>query len=154
MAGPFHCDQPSAGYFRERSALRMGHDPVPVAMDHEHRAGERAGQVFRLLFVEACRELRGDQGVGRHLQAPANTVLNLLGGVRLVEAVGEEELEEAPMILQPVVAVPLEPAVIVRPRLIEPRQDGSSQGIVRCEAHARSDEHGAQDAIRMFGREQ
>ena len=132
----------------------MGHDPIAVAMNHEHRAGEGAGQVSCLLFVETCCDLRGDQGFGRHLQAPANTVLDLFGGVGFVEAVGEEELEEALMIVQPVVAVPLEPAVIVRPRLIEPRQDRSSQGFVGCEPHARSDERGAQNAIRMFGREQ
>src|SRR6059058_1389102 len=145
MAGAFHRYQLSTSYLSERSPLRMRHDPVSVAMDHEYRAGEGAGQIFCLLFVEACCDLCGDQGFGRHLQAPADTVLDLLGGVGFVEAVGEEKLEEAPMILQPVVTVPLEPAVIVRPRLIEPRQDGGSQGIVRCEPNTRSDERGAQD---------
>jgi len=45
----------------------------------------------------------GDQHLGRGLEAPCHAVLDVLGRVRLGQHVAEEELDEAAIVLAPVV---------------------------------------------------
>ena len=60
-------------------------------------------------LARACRR---DQRLGRRLEPPADAVLDRLRRVRLREHLREEELEEAAVVAQPVVAVVLRPALV------------------------------------------
>ena len=81
-----------------------------------------------LLVLEPGCELGRDERLGVGLEAPADAVLALLGGVRLGEALREEELEEVLVVLEPVVAVPLPPADVLVARLAELRSPPSGAG--------------------------
>jgi hypothetical protein len=64
------------------------------------------------LLVELIAGFGGNECLRRCVQAPADAVLGGLGRVRFGEHLGEEELEEAAVVAQPVVAVVLRPALI------------------------------------------
>ena len=97
-------------------------DGVVAAVDDEHRAVDARQELAHALLVRQPRcELRRDQRLGVRLQAPADRVLARLRRVGLGEALREEELEELLVVLEPVVAVPLPPAVVVVARLAELR---------------------------------
>ena len=93
-----------------------GSEQIRVAVDDHQRArhAPRAGR--RSPRGSSSSESRGVctsvSGVG--LQAPLDRVLERLGAVRLREALLEEELEEALVVLLPVVAVGLRPALVGR----------------------------------------
>ena len=87
-------------------------DRVVGALDHEHRAADAAAELAHGLLVEASPPLRRDERLGRRLEAPADAVLDRLRRVRLGEHLREEELEEAAVVAQPVVAVVLRPALV------------------------------------------
>src|SRR6202008_4084423 len=57
--------------------------------------------------------------LGRGVERPADRVFDGLGGVRLVEALGEEELEETEGGALPVEAVVLSPLLVGVERLVE-----------------------------------
>ena len=103
------------------STLRERPDQVAVAVDHEHRAAGRA----RTSRAKSSPRGHADpargvgQRLGRRLERPADAVLDLLGRVRLVEALGEEELEEVGVVPLPVVAVVLRPPLVGVERLVE-----------------------------------
>jgi hypothetical protein len=56
---------------------------------------------------------------GAGLHGPADAVLDLRGGVRLGEHLGEEELDEAGVVAPPVVTVELGPAFVAVEHLVE-----------------------------------
>ena len=58
------------------------------------------------------RRLRRDERLRRRLEPPADAVLDRLRRVRLREHLREEELEEAAVVAEPVVAVVLRPAFV------------------------------------------
>ena len=110
----------AADQLRERGAGVVGADGVVAAVDDEHRAVDAGEQLAHALLVREPRcELGRDQRLGVGLEAPSRRVLALLGRVRLGEDLREEELEEVLVVLEPVVAVPLLPAVVVVARLAE-----------------------------------
>src|SRR5947209_4547226 len=74
------------------------------------------------IAVETRCLLRRDERFGRRLEAPGDAVLDLLRGVRLGEDLREEELQEVEVVLQPVVAVVLRPALVRVKRLLERTQ--------------------------------
>ena len=87
-------------------------------MDHEHRTANLVRELAHgRLVSEARRDLRGDQRLRVGIKSPAARVLALLGGVRLVEHLRKEELEEILVVLQPVIAVPLLPVLVGVARL-------------------------------------
>ena len=116
-----------------------------------HRTRRQRARVASL--VEPVAERRRDQRLRRRLEAPAHAVLDRLGRVRLVEHLREEELEEAAVVAQPVVAVVLRPALVGVELLVpaggstRPRP-GSPSGTAGQMKTARS------TRSRMLGREQ
>src|SRR5215208_5226869 len=102
----------AAGGLRERDPAPGAGDRVLGALDHQHRATHPPGQLESGLTVEVLGELRGYQRLGAGLEAPADAVLDRLRRMRLREHLREEELEEAAVVLQPVVAVVLRPALV------------------------------------------
>ena len=96
VAGAGHGHQRTAGPFGHSGADRVGYHPVVGAVQHEHRAADGAAQLASLLGRTAG--LRGevvDHDVGGGLQAPADRVLEPLGGVRVGEHRRVEERDEA-----------------------------------------------------------
>ena len=112
VAGAGHRHQAAAGGLRQRRALGVRADQVLVAVDHQHRAlhaGHRVLEGLEPAQRERRHRVRERLRVG--LQRPAHAVLDLLGRVRVVEHLGEEELQEAAVVLAPVVAVVHRPGV-------------------------------------------
>ena len=71
----------------------------------------------------------GDEAnLGARLEAPAHGVLGLLRRVGLGQAAREEELQEAAVVLEPVVAVELCPAFLGLQNLVETRRRHGSLG--------------------------
>ena len=98
----------------------MRPDQVAVAVDHERRAPDPRAHLAEVLVAwHADPADRVDQRLGRRLERPADAVLDLLGRVRLAEALGEEELEEPEVVPPPVVAVVLRPTLVGVERLVE-----------------------------------
>jgi hypothetical protein len=121
-------------------------------VDHEHRAGDPAAERSELLGVFQHPALVGQrQRLARRLEPPADTVLDLLGRVRLGEHLREEELEEVAVVLEPVVLVVLRPALVGLERLVERRLNARA---VHAERRGRRDEHRAVDPVGVLGGEQ
>ena len=120
MARPFEYRELAVRKLRESRTGGARAHRVVASVDHEHRAVD-AGQELTdgILVLQAGRKLRRDQRFGVRLEPPADRILALLRGVRLGEALREEELEEVLIVLEPVVAVPLPPAVVLGARLEE-----------------------------------
>ena len=111
-----------AGHLGERDPAARSGDASLGALDDE-----RGGSCTRAASSRASRRrsgppVRGDERLGRRLETPAHAVLDRLGRVRLGEHLREEELEEAAVVPQPVVAVVLRPA-LVGVELLVPRID-------------------------------
>ena len=142
----------AAGRLRERGALRVRPNRVGVAVDDEHRAAHTRAPLGER---DAARQLhpavRVDERLRRRLEPPAHAVLGLLRGVRLREALREEEFEEAAVIAQPVVDVVLGPVLLGVERFIE-RVD-AALGKRRGERNGRGDERCAGDALGVLVRE-
>ena len=120
VAGAFECHELAAGGRRERRTLRERPDLVPVAMNHERRAPDSCAHRAEVLVAwNADPADRVRQRLGRRLECPAGAVFDLLGRVRLVQALREEELEEGEVVPLPVVAVVLRPPLVGVERLIE-----------------------------------
>ena len=100
MPGVLERDQLASGRLREFATLRERADQV--ASPWITSVGQRTrAQVSRnrSLSGEPQPARRVRQRLGRRLQRPADAVLDLLGRVRFGEALGEEELEEAEVVL-------------------------------------------------------
>ena len=110
-----------------------------------HRRANSSGS------FELAAQVRERERLARRLEAPADAVLDLLRRVRLGEGLREEELEEVAVVLEPVVAVVLRPALVRLQRLVERRLHARP---VHAERRGRRDEHGAVDALGVLGGEQ
>jgi hypothetical protein len=89
-------------------------------VDDEHRAANAAAQRAGLLLARKRQRrllVREDERLGASVQAPPDTVLDVLRRVRLWKLLGEEELEEAAIVPTPVVDVALSPALVGVERL-------------------------------------
>jgi hypothetical protein len=94
--------------------------PIQLAMDDQHRAANPAAQRAGLLLPrkrQRCLLVREHQRLGTSVQDPPDTVLDLLGRVRLQKLLGEKELEEAAIVPTPVVDVAFRPALVGVQRL-------------------------------------
>src|SRR2546421_6230998 len=99
---------------------REGVEGILIAVDDKHRAAYAASEFLGSLFVHYERSiLVCDQHLWCCLKPPAHHVLDLLGGVRLGEDLGHEEFEKAPVVLEPVVAIVLGPALVGFQEIIE-----------------------------------
>jgi hypothetical protein len=93
---------------------------VELAVDDEHRAANAAAQRAGLLLARKRQRrllVREDERLGASVKAPLDTVLDVLGRVRLWNLLGEEELEEAAIVPTPVVDVAFRPALVGVERL-------------------------------------
>ena len=152
VPGALHRNERPAGHVRELLADDRGPDRVVGAVDDEHGTRNAPAQARELVaVVQLPPEVCQGQGLGRGLEAPAHAVLDLLGRVRLGEHLAEEELQEVAVVLEPVVAVVLAPAVVGLLRLVE-RLAGARE--VLGERRGRPDERRALHALRMLGSEQ
>jgi hypothetical protein len=141
----------AAGGLRELDPAAGTGDRVLGALDHEHRAADATGQLARAVTVEALGELRCDERLRARLEPPPDAVLYRLRRVRLREHSREEELEEAAVVPEPVVAVVLRPA-LVGVELLVPGEEPIGRTL--SQRHRRADEHGSLDPFRLLGRQQ
>ena len=126
-------------------------DPWITSVGHGTRApqAECLFAVVRPIRVHTRRTIV----CGSVLEAPPDRVLDLLGRVALGERLREEELENPPPIVKPVMTVPFRPAVqchrlvIERVRAFRVRRVGGYQQ-VRC------DQHQSRDPVRVLRGEQ
>jgi hypothetical protein len=105
-------DERSARLLSERDPSSRPGNGVLRPLDDEHGTPHAGAKLARLLFLHVDRQSRRDERFGGRLEAPAHAVLDLLRRVRLEKEPGEEELEEASVVLQPVVPVVLGPALV------------------------------------------
>jgi len=133
----------------ERLAARVRRDRVRVAVDDEHRAAHARAELPDPLLGERRRLLGRDERLRGRLEAPADSVLDLLRRVRLRHAPREEERQEAAVVAQPVVLVELRPPFVGLARLVEGVD--AVLRVRRGEWERRRDEDGAFDARRMLG---
>ena len=144
VAAALDGDQHAAGQLGHRRTDGQGSQPVVVPVDDQHRAADPAQDGLHLLPARRLgSQLGQDEGLGGRLQPPADHVLDLLGGVGLGEDLAGEELEEAPVVAQPVVAVELGPALVGVERLVErvgpPRVGRGDEGDARVDQHRAED---------------
>ncbi len=104
------------------------------------------------LVLEPGCQLRRDQRRCIRLEPPSDGVLVRLRGVRLGQALREEELEEVLVLLDPVVAVVLPPTVVRLAWLLE-RLGRPRPRHRRRQRESRSDERDLLDPLGMIGRE-
>ena len=93
-----------------------------------------------------------EQDLRRRVEPPRDRVLDLLGRVRLVEELREEELEKAAVVAQPVVAVVLRPAVVLLERRVEVVL-GAPRVRRRQERERRRDRDDPEHAVGVIGGE-
>ena len=92
-------DQVSAGCLRKRPALNVRTDQVTIAVDHECGAAHPcAGVSEQFLAGDSDSEDGVEDRLWCRLERPADAVLDLLGGVRFVEASPEEELQKTEVV--------------------------------------------------------
>ncbi len=147
-------DESPARQLGELGTGRMRPDRIVPAVDDEDGTAHARGQLASLVGVldTACA-LRRDEHLRRRLERPVHGVLDLLGRVRLGEHLREEELEEVGVMLEPVLAVVLQPS-LVRIELLVERDHGAASRRRRAERQRRSDEDHALDALGMVRREE
>ena len=120
VPGVLERHQRAVRHLRQRLPLRVRAHEIQIAVDHERGAGDaRARLAHRLARgqPEPARGVRQHLRVG--VERPRDAVLDLLGGMGLVDALREEELEEAAVVPAPVVAVVLRPPLVGVERLVE-----------------------------------
>jgi hypothetical protein len=104
-------DQVTAGQLRQTDAVLVGDDPVVGPVDDDHRTPHPRAQLLEPSQRHA-RGLGSNQRLAVGRGAPAQEVLDELGGVWLGHQLVEEELGEAPVVAQPRVPVVASPAVV------------------------------------------
>ena len=115
VPGAFEQDQPApelVGELRSPPGLGLG---VVGPVDHQHRAADpraERGHLPRFDDLGLPATEPGQDRLHVGVEGPADAVLDLLGGVRLGEAHGEEELEVAEPVAPPVAAGLLGPALV------------------------------------------
>ena len=115
VARPLEDDERAVRQLREPRTRCARPDVVVAAVDHEDRAVDPGQQRPHVrLVLQPGRQLGGDERRAVRLEPPADGVLVRLRRVRLGQALREEELEEVLVVLGPVVAVVLPPAVVRR----------------------------------------
>ena len=148
VPGTLERDQRPARQLGERGAGGMEPDRVVAAVHDQHRAADPGRELAHRSLVKPGRGHGRDQRLRRCLQAPANAVLDLLGRMRFGEHLGEEELQELPVVRQPVVPVELLPALVFIQLLGERRdRPGPRRGL--AEGHRGADEHQALHPFRV-----
>ena len=139
---------------RAAHPIRHGRTCVVAAVDHQDRTVDPGQQRPHVRLVpEPRRQLGRDERRGVRLEPPADGVLVRLRRVRLGQALREEELEEVLVVLDPVVAVELPPAVVRLARLLE-RPARARTRFGRGQRHGRSDEGDPLDPLGMLGRQE
>ena len=152
VPGALQRDERSTGDPRELGAHLERPDRVVGPVDHQHGARDALAEARELRrIVQLAAEIGERERLRRRLQAPPDAVLDLLGRVRLGEHLPEEELEEVAVVLEPVVAVVLGPALVGLERLVERRRD--ARGVLG-ERGGGGDEHRGRDPLGMLGGEQ
>ena len=151
MARALQQHEIAAGLLGERDPAAGPGNRVLRALDDQHRAANPAAQVARGLLVKAGTDLRRDERLSAGLQAPADAVFNRLGRVQLGEHLGEEELQEAAIIPQPVVEVVFRPALVGGQYFVP----GVARALFqrRGERHGRADEGRPGHSVRVPGRQ-
>ena len=139
----------AADQLGERQPRVVGANGVVLSVDHQGRAVDAGDELAHAVLVgEPGGELGRDRRLGVRLERLADRVLALLGGVGLVEHLGEEELEEVLVVRQPVVLVPLVPTLVgVESTLEHLLHPGARRR--RRERQGRRDEDHPGDALRM-----
>jgi hypothetical protein len=120
MPGALERDKRPAGQLGDGDGALARLAPVELAVDDEHWAVNAAAQRAGLLLARKRQRrllVREHERLGASVQAPLDTVLDLLCRVRLRKLLGEEELEEAAIVPTPVVDVALSPALVGVERL-------------------------------------
>jgi hypothetical protein len=148
------CRQLAGAKLRERGTAPMRPDLVVVTVDHEHGTADAPCDIGQRGARDPGSELAEDERVGIGLHAPADRVLDLLGRVRLVEALPEEVLEEARIVAPPVVAVVLRPTFVGRQLLLERREDRCPFRVHRPDRDSWCDEDHSRDALGVLRRQQ
>ena len=112
-------DEPAARELGHARAALGRHHLVRGALDHDDGAAHRAAQrLGRLPVRDALLAAGHGQDLRRGVEPPRDAVLERLRRVRLGQRLREEELEEAPEVLLPVLGVVLGPAAIAPRRLV------------------------------------
>ena len=152
VAGALERHELAAGGLRQCLALRERPDLVAVAVNHQGRAPyPRAHRAEILAAWHADPAGRVRQRLRRRLECPADAVFDLLGRMRLVDALGEEELEEPEVVPCPVVAVVLRPTLVGVERLVE--RVRVALGVARGQPNRRTDVNDPVDTLGMVGGE-
>ena len=148
MARPLQRHQVPADSAGQGRALSVGPDQVHVPMDDERGAPHPGQELLETLYAEPRQGLGG---VGQHLrcrpEAPAHAVFDRFGGMGLVEALREKELQETGIVKQPEVAVVLRPALVGLVALVE--AVAPPFGAVGDEPHRRGDVDELVDSARV-----
>ncbi|MGA8635767.1 MAG: hypothetical protein WB805_13055, partial [Candidatus Dormiibacterota bacterium] len=121
MPRTLEADEGRAHELGENSSGLMGTDGVVGSMNDERRTLDASDQVAEQRLVELRTRGRGDERFRRCLLPPSHGILDLFGRVRIREHMRHEEVEEALVVLQPVVPVELEPSLVWRTPLVKCR---------------------------------
>jgi hypothetical protein len=135
----------------KRGAGRVRADGVLAAVDDHHRTANPPAALPKVVRRRQCaRDVNERLGIG--IEAPADAVLDLLRRMGLREHPSEEELEEAAVVLHPVVPVQLRPSVIGVVAFLE--RVARALGMARGERRGRADVDDPVDALGMVGGKQ
>src|SRR5438128_704833 len=153
MARLLHRQEPAAGKAGQGSTVLVKNDLVAISVNHEDWTGDTPAQFGRGLLTQnvtgGCNE-----HLWSRIQSPADRVLDRLRRMRLRERPTEKELEESPVVAQPVVGVVLHPVDVLLLLLIEQCRRCQPERIPRSKRHSRRDEDGGCDPLGMLSREQ
>ena len=128
----------------------MGADHVPVTVQDEGWAAHPFTHRPEILSAREVDPALGvDERLGSGGQRPPDGVLDLLGRVRLVEALREEELEEAREVPAPVVPIVLRPLLVGVEQVLERVQ--APLGVARCERDRGTDVNDRVNSLRVVG---
>ena len=122
VPGALEGDQLAARQLGQAHAALERNDPVLCPVHDDDGTPNAAAQLLDLLDPAGERRrpfLAQDERLRRRVEPPGDAVLDLLRRVRLGEDLAEEELQEAAVVLQPVVAVELRPSLVALELLVE-----------------------------------
>ena len=126
-------------------------DVIVIAVDHQRRYRNLLGPAHDRVGIKNGSDARQQHLRGR-LAGPSNAVLALLGGVRLGEALREEELGEVLIVVAPVPRVETLPTLrFIGVRLEEACCCRDPFGMARVDDKRRCDQDRAQHAAGVLG---